>query len=190
MSGFPILEAAERREGGTQLSSGRPSRLTPEKAALVVAGLREGKPYTACAARVGVTPKTLTNWRARGADPEAHPAYQEFAHACDHALAEHEARLLANIADAATGSGSFKGRAPAWQASAWLLERDARFQGRYARLSTRPNDLVAQTQTVEFVLDVSERRRDPTQGEILEIRRARENRRRAIEGQVLVVEEP
>lgn len=101
---------------------GRPTKLSPELGASIIAALRRGNFLETAAALAGVDAATVRRWLKRGvAEPES--PFGTFATAARVALAEAEDHDLAAIGRAAdTG---------AWQARAWRLER--RFPDRWAR---------------------------------------------------------
>lgn len=94
----------------------RPSKLTPEVQARLVAGIRHGLTHkTACAA-TGVAPRTFQTWIARGRLPgKANARHRHLVEAVERARAAREADLAARLLLAAQ-RGS-------WRAAAWLLER-------------------------------------------------------------------
>jgi transposase len=92
---------------------GRPSKLTDERAELVLAALRAGNHLTTAARYAGIAESTLHAWRRRS---------PEFSAAVDKARADAEARMVGVVMKAASEH---------WQAAAWWLERS--FPDRYGR---------------------------------------------------------
>ena len=100
---------------------GRPSKLTPETQAIIIANMRIGLRYKDAALAACVTYQTIRNWTARGEKAKS-GKYAEFFVAVKRAQAEGERLLLARIQDAARKQ---------WQAAAWILER--RYPDKWAR---------------------------------------------------------
>ncbi len=119
--GLAVLETLERLpEGRSKLGENSFSKLTPERAEIIVAVLRDGKSFYVAAMRAGISYRTFAKWREKARE-KVHPAYVAFHEACEHAIAEAEEDHLANVQDAAYGTGRYE--KPTWQASAWWLER-------------------------------------------------------------------
>lgn len=94
----------------------RPTKLTPEVQARLVAGIRHGLIDETAATVAGVTPRTLRGWLARGALPgRANAPHRALLAAVEGARAACEGDEVARIL-LASQRGS-------WRATAWLLER-------------------------------------------------------------------
>lgn len=92
---------------------GRPTKLTPDLQARIVAFLGAGAYMETAAAAAGVSKQTLYTWLHRGAEGDR--PYKAFLDAVEKAQGEADIRDLKTIRDAA--------QAGAWQAAAWRLER-------------------------------------------------------------------
>lgn len=105
-----------------QPQRGRPTKLTPEKHAAIIAAIRAGASRQAAAASVGVAYNTLREWVARGderhADREPTEDFAAFAADLHTAEAEFEQSLIQQVV-----SYSAMGDKPDWRGPAWLLER-------------------------------------------------------------------
>lgn len=100
--------------------SGRPTSLTPEVQATIVAAIETGNYRdTACRA-AGVSDRSLRNWCERGETGEE--PYASFFDALQAAEAKAEMALLAQIKDAQAGTPGVSG-ADLWQSRAWVMER-------------------------------------------------------------------
>lgn len=91
----------------------RPTKLTAEVHNAICEAMRKGHYLESAAALVGVAPKTVREWCARGED-EPDSDYGKFRAAYEKACAEAVNRALGVIEDAS---------ATQWQAAAWFLER-------------------------------------------------------------------
>ena len=91
----------------------RPTKLTPEIQARIVALLRAGNYMETAAAAAGISKQTLYDWLKRGARTKS-GQFRGFLDAVEKATAEAEARMVAIIAKASEKQ---------WQAAAWHLER-------------------------------------------------------------------
>ena len=100
--------------GVTKHPGGRPTKLTPTVMAKIVELLRAGSYRDVAAKSAGVTRSTLNLWFSRGSQAKS-GIYREFVDAVERAMADAEARAVAQIAKAAAGGD--------WKASAWYLER-------------------------------------------------------------------
>lgn len=105
-----------------QPQRGRPTKLTPEKHAAIIAAIRAGASRQAAAASVGIAYNTLCEWLARGEgrDPDrtAESDFASFANDLRTAEAEFEQSLIQQVM-----SYSAMGDKPDWRGPAWLLER-------------------------------------------------------------------
>ncbi len=97
-------------------SAGRPTKLTPERHAAIVDGLRKGTPEYSLAYKQGIHPDTLRKWRLRG-DSEAREGldsiYTRFFWASALAEAEWEERAVESIISDPKGHRGLQ----------WYLER-------------------------------------------------------------------
>lgn len=117
------------------MSGGRPTSLTLEVQATIVAALRAGNYRTTAAALAGVARQTILNWLTWGA--EGKEPYASFLVAVELVEAESEAELVAEVRSAqpAIRDGESSRGADLWQARMTLLER--RFPHRWsARVRT------------------------------------------------------
>jgi transposase-like protein len=118
---------------------GRPSKLTPEAAAIILKGIREGAPYRYACAYAGVSDSTFREWRRRAADDERQgidSAYTAFEAEVRKAESEAILARMSIINKAAKGSENKPGD---WKAAAWLLERRyPRYFGAVDRRSEEP----------------------------------------------------
>jgi hypothetical protein len=106
---------------------GRQTLLTQETADLIVVMLRAGNYVQVAARAAGISRQTFHDWMRLGRSlAPKNSAYRDLRLRCDQARAEGEARLVAQIANAAATS---------WQAAAWLLERQD--PARWGRVSVR-----------------------------------------------------
>lgn len=129
------------------MPAGRPTKLTPELQARMLALLRAGNYVETAAAACGLAKKTFYNWLQKGARAKG-GEYHEFAAAVEKAMGEAEARDLLTIDKAAQGydvtvvketvsNGVVidrevkNSRRFDWQAAAWRLER--KFPDRWGR---------------------------------------------------------
>ena len=103
------------------MAGGRPTKLTSELEARIVALIRVGNYIETAAATCGINKTTLYDWLKRGARANSGP-YHEFSNAVEKALAEAEARDVARIDQAINEN---------WQVAAWRLER--KFPERWGR---------------------------------------------------------
>ncbi len=99
---------------------GRPTDLTPEVQATVIAAIRRGNYRDTAAKLAGITRQTIWNWEKRGEAGEA--PYAEFFDALQKAESESEDSLLAEIRNAQPAEKGGQG-ADLWQAKAWIMER-------------------------------------------------------------------
>ena len=93
---------------------GRPSKLTDELQDEIVSYLKTGNYVETVCALVGISKSTFYSWLNKGKNSTRSNEYSRFADAVEHAQAWAEARLVALISKQAE---------KAWQAAAWLLER-------------------------------------------------------------------
>lgn len=102
------------------MSAGRPTSLTPEVQAQIIAALEAGN-YRETAARAArVTDRSLRNWCERGEAGEE--PYASFLADVQHAEARAEMGLLAQIKSAQAGTPGVSG-ADLWTSRAWIMER-------------------------------------------------------------------
>jgi hypothetical protein len=98
---------------------GRPTTLTPELSAQIVAFVRDVGALATAARCAGVPVRVAREWLARGLgnDPDrpCTPLYADFAHAVEKARGEFVARRIRRIEQAAEGG--------TWTADAWAVER-------------------------------------------------------------------
>lgn len=103
------------RKSGTKKSPkkrhGRPTKLTPEVQASIIADIGKCLFLETAAANVKLPPQTLYNWLKAG--ERGDPPYDAFLEAYKNAERKAQLGLLEQIAQ----------RVPGWQALAWLLER-------------------------------------------------------------------
>lgn len=177
MADLPILESAQRTSFGTLSGEGGggPTLLTPARARIIIEALERGMPYAVAAQQAGIDADTFLSWRKKG-EAGTHPIYVEFLEAVKAALAHYEEKHLANIDDAAFGTDD---RKPAWQASAWRLERDQRLEGRHARQAVIKTD--DDSEVIKFELTVTARPDDLSQEQLRAVLEARARRTRAVE---------
>lgn len=99
---------------------GRPSKLTPEVHAAIVADIGDKTPAEVAAGSVGITARSYHNWMHRGesSDDEECPYYQFF-HDVTRAKSQATKDLVRN---ALTGDGPGQGNGPA-KCAQWMLER-------------------------------------------------------------------
>jgi hypothetical protein len=97
---------------GVPATAGRPSLLTEEVAALLVASLRAGNYPTVASRAAGISWQTFVAWMQRGAKGEE--PYAQLKEQVERARAEGQVRHVAIVSRAAESD---------WRASAWLLER-------------------------------------------------------------------
>jgi hypothetical protein len=128
------------RKGRNGGAGGRPTKLNPEVADLIIGYIEQGAPIDTAAAAAGISITTIRKWRRDGvrlaqaqdkgetiADKDL--PFLEFSARCKSAEAQGEVSLVKGI----RAAGEFvddRGRRQ-WQAFAWLLER--RHPERYAR---------------------------------------------------------
>ncbi len=98
----------------------RPTVLTPELQATIVAHLEAGNYRTTACAAVGIHRHTLSNWEKAGL--EGREPYVSFLEAVTAAEARAEVELLAAIRGAQPGTPGVTG-ADLWTTKAWILER-------------------------------------------------------------------
>ena len=98
----------------------RPSKLTPETQAAIVAALEKGNYRATAAAAAGIHRNTLLDWEKRGESGEE--PYVDFLTAMQQAEAKAEMDLVEEIRNARPGTPGVSG-ADLWQAKAWMLER-------------------------------------------------------------------
>jgi hypothetical protein len=108
------------------MPAGRPTSLTPEVQATIVAAVEAGNYRVTACASAGIHRHTLQNWEKWGLEGKA--PYQEFLAALLKAEAKSEIDLLAEIRGAQPGIPGVSG-ADIWTAKAWMLER--RFASRW-----------------------------------------------------------
>jgi hypothetical protein len=106
--------------------AGRPTSLTPEVQAAIVAHILAGNYRAVSAAAAGVHRNSLINWEKRGEAGEE--PYAGFLCALQKAEAECEIQLLAEVRAAQPAVVGVSG-ADVWQVKAWMLER--RFASRW-----------------------------------------------------------
>src|SRR5262245_4393151 len=92
---------------------GRPTKLTPETAAMFTTALRRCAFFQTAAYLAEVDPRTVYRWLARGKREKKGP-HADFCRTVKKALAETQAEAL----DLIVAAGKTH-----WQANAWLLER-------------------------------------------------------------------
>lgn len=121
---------------------GRPSKLTPERAELIVGMVAKGMPLSTAAAKAGVGESTFFHWLAQGEHPKGRNArmYAEFRDRVYRAVKEAEGSAVEAIESAWRGGyvtarrrlkdGSVEESyaKPDWSAAAWYLERRHRDQ--------------------------------------------------------------
>jgi hypothetical protein len=105
---------------------GRPTSLTPEVQAAIIAAISAGNYRSTAAAAAGVHRNRMAEWEKRGESGEE--PYASFACALQTAEAQAEVKLLAEIRSAQAGVPGVSG-ADLWQAKAWVMER--RFASRW-----------------------------------------------------------
>lgn len=164
----------------------RPSKLTPDVQADIVAAIRAGNYMETAASFAGINKDTLFAWLKRGKRDKSGP-YRDFSDAVSRALAEAETSALASIEQAASGgtvvakttvitetvtkSGTTTHKTvttetyqpPQWQAAAWRLER--RFPDRWALAKRGEEDSAIQQATPllgEFLKVIREGGKDVT----------------------------
>ncbi len=93
---------------------GRPSKLTPQTMALILAAIKCGASNKIACAAADICPETLYAWKRRG-EEEPGSEYSDFLQQLTRARQEGRIRRLAMIQKAAKFD---------WRAAAWLLERD------------------------------------------------------------------
>lgn len=106
--------------------AGRPTSLTPEVQATIIAAIEAGNYRSTAAAAAGVHRNRMAEWEKRGESGEE--PYASFACALQTAEAKAEIQLVAELRAAEPGIPAVRG-ADLWQAKAWLLER--RFASRW-----------------------------------------------------------
>lgn len=106
----------EKKKEKTQEASGRPTKFTPERCALIVDNIRNRIPYEYAAEANGITEKTLYNWigiakqhQEEGIDSEYTQFLQDIKKAEMSRMRDHLDVIAA--------------RPERWQADAWILER-------------------------------------------------------------------
>jgi transposase len=110
---------------------GRPTKLTPEIAVIILDAIESGN-FLATASRLaGVSYKTFKEWMSRGrSEDHANAEYRAFRAAVRRARAKAEADSVGVVK-----------RSDTWSAHAWYLERS--FQKRWARQEPTPREAVA-----------------------------------------------
>ncbi len=93
---------------------GRPSKLTPQTMALILAAIKCGASNKIACAAADIRPETLCAWKRR-AEERPDSEYAQFAQQLTRARDEGRVSRLAIIHKAAKMD---------WRAAAWLLERD------------------------------------------------------------------
>lgn len=101
------------------MPGGRPSKLTPELQAAIVASVSEGKPLVATCEAEGLDDSTIRKWRGQVLRGQAEPQVVEFITALTRARAVGQLVLIDRVL-AGDGQGESNGRAKGAQ---WLLER-------------------------------------------------------------------
>lgn len=98
---------------------GRPTSLTPEVQAAIVADVEAGVKFEDAALANGIAEKTLYAWVARGNEKGEEP-YRGFSQALTRARATAKANALRNVR-----AGMLPSKEPTadWKAEAWFLER-------------------------------------------------------------------
>jgi transposase-like protein len=102
------------------MAGGRPTSLTPEVQATIVAAVEAGNYRSTAAAAAGIHRNTLANWEKWG--EEGREPYAEFLCALQMAEAKAEIALLAEIRSARAGIPGVSG-ADVWTNLAWIMER-------------------------------------------------------------------
>jgi hypothetical protein len=117
----------------------RPSLLTDELQDRLVAMLRAGNVIHVACAAVGIDQRSYQRWMQRGGTgAKADARHREFRIQVERALAEAEARAVAQVARAAGED---------WRAAAWWLERQ--FPDRWGRQLPRAADVADELPPVE-----------------------------------------
>jgi hypothetical protein len=148
--------------------AGRPTSLTPEVQATIVAAIEAGNYRSTAAASAGVHRNRLAEWEKRGESGEE--PYASFACALQRAEAKSEMAALAKIRDARAGTPGVSG-ADVWTNEAWFLER--RFASRWCArvkqqvaetVDTLTSKLKAKPELHRQVLDVIAADEEPATG--------------------------
>ncbi len=100
--------------------TGRPTSLTPEVQATILAAIEAGNFKATAAQLAGIHRDTLHGWEQRGAAGEE--PFKAFSDALQRAEAIAETALLASIRGAQAAIVGVSGPEP-WQAKAWVMER-------------------------------------------------------------------
>lgn len=74
---------------------GRDSKLTPQVQETILKYVKQGAPYEAAAGAVGITARTLRDWRKRGR--EGDKAFSSFSSACDQASNSWEVKTFVKL---------------------------------------------------------------------------------------------
>lgn len=123
--------------------TGRRSKLTSKRKAIILDAIREGNTKACAAGLAGISRDTLTNWLNRGRDDEK-GTYFDFLRAFKSAEAEAEQAACAVVKAAMPDT---------WQAAAWWLERRRSADyGRPTRDTTVKVDTGKGTAQVEVVI--------------------------------------
>jgi transposase len=138
------------------MSTGRPSKLTPEVQARIIEALRAGNYQDTAAAYAGVSRTAFYRWMEQGAQPDAAQPYKDFRDAVEKARAESEVRNVALIQRAASDG--------TWQAAAWFLERS--FQQRWGRKQELSGPGGGPIQVEQLTPDEAKQRLAQVRGEI------------------------
>ena len=93
---------------------GRPSKLTPQVVAMILAAIKCGAPNKVACAAAGIHQDTLYGWLEKARERPA-SEYAEFTEQLTRARDEGRVSRLATIQKASKSD---------WKAAAWLLERD------------------------------------------------------------------
>lgn len=100
--------------------AGRPTSLTPEVQATIIAAIEAGNYKVTACALAGIHRDTLNDWEHRGARGEE--PFKTFSDALQKAEAVAESTLLNEVMRAEPGITGQRG-ADVWQSRAWVMER-------------------------------------------------------------------
>ena len=101
-------------------NAGRPTKLSPEIQAAIVAAIEAGNYRETAAKSAGIHRNTLSNWEKWG--EAGQEPYADFLCALEKAEAKAEMDMLAHIRSAQPAVTGVSG-ADVWQAKAWIMER-------------------------------------------------------------------
>ena len=104
----------------------RPEKITPELTEAISEDIAKGYSYDQAALNNGIAASTFFRWMLKGKQPEAEPAYRNFALSVADASLFSEPEALQLIRSSAKIDRN-------WKAAAWFLER--RFPEKYAKKS-------------------------------------------------------